>query len=75
MHAHFQMCPKLMTPHFFDYKNVTEGNMIPKQKWSHMTWEILDKTINMTLDCNMCDLCPQLTFDKLFANVTCNCGM
>ena len=42
--AHFQMCPKLMTPHLFDCKNVTEGNMIPKQKWSHMTWEILGKT-------------------------------
>ena len=38
------MCPKLMTPHLFDCKNVTEGNMIPKQKWSHMTWEILGKT-------------------------------
>ena len=33
-----------MTPHLFHCKNVTEGNMIPKQKWSHMTWEILSKT-------------------------------
>ena len=24
----------------------------------------------MTPDCNMCDLCPQLTFDELFADVT-----
>ena len=29
----------------------------------------------MTPDCNMCDLHPQLTFNKLFDNVTCNCGM
>ena len=33
-----------MTPHLFDCKNVTEGNMIPKQKWSHITWGILGKT-------------------------------
>ena len=34
-----------MTPHLFDCKKVTEGNMIPKQKWSHMTWDILGKTL------------------------------
>ena len=38
------MCPKFMTPHLFECKNGTEGNMIPKHKWSHMTQEILDKT-------------------------------
>ena len=68
------MCPKIMTPHLFNRKNVTEGNMTLKQKWSHMTWGILGKT-HVTPDCDLCDLCPQLTFDKLFANVTCNCGM
>ena len=51
-----------MTPHLFDCKNVTEANMIPKQKWSHMTWDILGKT-HITPDCDLCDLCPQLTFD------------
>ena len=40
----FQMCPKIMTPHHFECKNPTEGNMIPKQKWSHMTQHILGKT-------------------------------
>ena len=39
------MCPKFMTPHLFDCKNVTEGNMTPKQKWSHMTQDILGKTL------------------------------
>ena len=34
-----------MTPHLFECKNVTEGHMIPKQKWSHMTWGILGKTL------------------------------
>ena len=33
-----------MTPHQFEYKSATEGNMIPKQKWSHMTQHILGKT-------------------------------
>ena len=33
-----------MTPHQFECKNATEGNMIPKQKWSHMTQHILGKT-------------------------------
>ena len=39
----FQMCPKIMTPHQFECKKVTEENMIPEQKWSHMTCNILDK--------------------------------
>ena len=30
-----------MTPHLFECKNATEGNMILKQKWSHMTQLIL----------------------------------
>ena len=30
-----------MTPHLFEHKNGTERNMILKQKWSHMTWDIL----------------------------------
>ena len=34
-----------MTPDLFDSKNVTEGNMTPKHKWSYMTWEIPDKTL------------------------------
>ena len=34
-----------MTPHFFDCKNVTEGSMTLKQKWSHMTQDILGKTL------------------------------
>ena len=34
-----------MTPHLFECKNETEGNMIPKQKWSHMTRDILGKTL------------------------------
>ena len=34
-----------MTPHLFDYKNVTEGIMTLKQKWSHMTWDILGTTL------------------------------
>ena len=50
-----------MTPHLFDYKNVMEQNMTLTQKWSHMTWGILGKT-HMTSDCDLCDLCPQLTF-------------
>ena len=33
-----------MTPHLFECKNGTEGNMTPKQKWPHMTWGILGKT-------------------------------
>ena len=40
--------------------------MIPKQKWSHMTRDILGK-ISSDPDC---DLCPQLTFDLLFPTVT-----
>ena len=32
-----------MTPHQFECKKVTEENMIPEQKWSHMTCNILDK--------------------------------
>ena len=34
-----------MTPNLFECKNGIEGNMIPKHKWSHMTQEILDKTL------------------------------
>ena len=34
-----------MTLHDFECKNQTEGNMIPKQKWSHMTQHILGKTL------------------------------
>ena len=34
-----------MTPHLFECKNATEGNMTPKQKWSHMTQDILGKTL------------------------------
>ena len=34
-----------MTPHLFQVQNGMEGNMIPKHKWSHMTQEILDKTL------------------------------
>ena len=33
-----------MTPHHLECKKVTEGNMTPKQKWSHMTQHILGKT-------------------------------
>ena len=33
-----------MMPHLFECKNVTEGNMTPKQKWYNMTLEILGKT-------------------------------
>ena len=33
-----------MTPDHFECKNATEGNVIPKQIWSHMTGDILDKT-------------------------------
>ena len=43
--AHFQMFPKFMTSHLLDCKNGTEGNMIPKQKWSRMTWDILGNTL------------------------------
>ena len=42
--THFQMCPKIMTPHHFKCKNPTEGNKIPKQKWSHMVQHTLGKT-------------------------------
>ena len=38
------MFPKIMTPHHFECKKATEGNMISKQKWSHMTWDKLGKT-------------------------------
>ena len=58
-----------MTPHHFECKDATEGNMIPKQKWSHMTWDILGKT-HMTSDRDLCDLCPKLTFNELFPTVT-----
>ena len=34
-----------MTSHLFECKKVTEGNMTLKQKWSHMTWDILGKTL------------------------------
>ena len=34
-----------MTPHQFECKKVTEGNMIPKQKWSHMTPDVLGKIL------------------------------
>ena len=34
-----------MTPHLFQGKNVTQGNMTPTQKWSHMTQDILGKTL------------------------------
>ena len=54
-----------MTPHLSNCKNATEGNMTLKQKWSHMTKDILGKT-HMTPDCDLYDLCPQLTFDELF---------
>ena len=54
-----------MTPHHFKGKNATEGNMIPKQKWSHIT-----QHLHMTPDHDLCDLCPQLTFDYLFPPVT-----
>ena len=33
-----------MTPHLFECKNAADRNMIPKQKWSHMTQDILGKT-------------------------------
>ena len=33
-----------MTPHNFECKYPTEGIMIPKQKWSHMTQHMLGKT-------------------------------
>ena len=29
-----------MTPHLFECKIATEGNMISKQKWPHVTWDI-----------------------------------
>ena len=35
----------MMTPHHFECKKATEGNMTPKQKWSHMTRDILGKTL------------------------------
>ena len=44
-HTFFQMCPKFMTPHLFDCKNITEQNMTPTQKWCDMTWEILGKIL------------------------------
>ena len=34
-----------MTPHLFECKKVTEGNMMPKQNWSHITRDILGKTL------------------------------
>ena len=34
-----------MTPDQFECKKLTERNMIPKQKWSHMTPNILGKTL------------------------------
>ena len=36
-----------MTPHLFEskYGTETEENMIPKQKWSHMTQDILGTTL------------------------------
>ena len=34
-----------MTPHLSDCKNVIEGNMTLKQKWSPMTKDILGKTL------------------------------
>ena len=39
------MCPKIMTPHHFECRKVTKWNMIPKQKWSQMTQDILGKTL------------------------------
>ena len=51
-----------MTPHLFDFKNVTEGDTQTKMVSSHMTQDILGKT-HMTPNYNMCDLCPQLTVD------------
>ena len=39
------MCPKIMTPHHFKCKKVTKWDMIPKQKWSQMTQDILGKTL------------------------------
>ena len=32
-----------MTPHLFECKNATEENMISKQKWPHITQDILGK--------------------------------
>ena len=34
-----------MTPHLFECKKVTEGNITLKQKWSHMTQDMPSKTI------------------------------
>ena len=34
-----------MTPHLFECKKVTEGNMIPKQNWYYMTQDIPGKTL------------------------------
>ena len=34
-----------MTPHLLECKTGTEGNTTPKQKWSHMTQDILGKTL------------------------------
>ena len=39
------MCPKIMTPHYFECKKATEWNMTPKQKWSHMTGHIPGKIL------------------------------
>ena len=36
-----------MTPHHFECKIVTEGNMTTEQKWSHMTWDILVNTCTL----------------------------
>ena len=33
-----------MTPHQFEYKKVTEVNMIPKKILSHMTQDTIGKT-------------------------------
>ena len=34
-----------MTPHPFECKKITEGNMTLKQKWFHMIRDILGKTL------------------------------
>ena len=69
----FSMHPKIMTPHHFECKNPTERNMIPKQKWSHMTRHILGKTLIwpqiMTCVTSVHNW-PSTTFFSLWLHVT-----
>ena len=70
---YFQMHPKIMTPHLFECKKLTEGNMILKQNWSHMTQHILGKTLiwpQMVTCVTSAHNWPSTNFFPLWLNIT-----